>query len=292
MESRQFNRLGFVRLDSDTAKVRAYSLGKLIDETSAEKKAYCLALRDGSSDEFYYNADDCDDSQMFGVGLTGAQMKRQKSFAAFDFDSVWYMKDGVTYPLLRDLPIAPVSVDYAFAYVDKNPIAKDVRNTLLGAAFVMDTTATRVLKLDSASEALLESLEQGKMASGTYAVIYRVGILLDADTLWGNSAMAEISVENTTGVHAREVAVTQGAGLGATFRGGRVALRFEIPDAGAVKFSLMDTQGRVVQEFDLGKRAAGAYSETLAADGISRGRYVGVLQVDGRVSGKILMLKN
>jgi hypothetical protein len=70
-----------------------------------------------------------------------------------------------------------------------------------------------------------------------------------------------------------------------------VALHFEIPDAGAVKFSLMDMQGRIVKAFDLGKRAAGEYSETVAAEEIARGRYIGVLQLNGRVTDKVMLLK-
>ena len=65
----------------------------------------------------------------------------------------------------------------------------------------------------------------------------------------------------------------------------------QLASAGAVKFSLLDVQGRVVRSFDLGNRAAGAYSEALDAGAIARGRYVGVLQVNGRVAGKTLMLK-
>jgi hypothetical protein len=56
-----------------------------------------------------------------------------------------------------------------------------------------------------------------------------------------------------------------------------------------VKFSLLDVQGRVVRSFDLGNRAAGAYSEALDAGAIARGRYIGVLQVNGKVMEKVLV---
>jgi hypothetical protein len=55
---------------------------------------------------------------------------------------------------------------------------------------------------------------------------------------------------------------------------------------------LMDMQGRVVRTFNLGNRAAGAYSETLDAGAIARGRYVGELQVNGKVTEKILMARD
>ncbi|MBQ2561295.1 MAG: hypothetical protein II565_12035, partial [Fibrobacter sp.] len=168
--------------------------------------------------------------------------------------------------------------------------AQHVVGHLLDRAIVADNSYALVMGLDSASAVLLDSLEKlGKNAGGNYVVDFRVGVAIVGDTLWSNSARAEISIEKTIGIP--EIAAAHGRGFGAAFRGPHVALRFEIPAAGAVKFSLMDLQGRIVYAMDLGSRAAGAYFETLAADGIARGRYVGVLQVDGRVADKVMMLR-
>lgn len=79
--------------------------------------------------------------------------------------------------------------------------------------------------------------------------------------------------------------------LGAMFQGGGVALRFETSAAASVKFSLVDMQGRVVRVFDLGRRATGAHFETLDAGEIARGRYVGMLHVDGKATEKVMLLK-
>ena len=68
-------------------------------------------------------------------------------------------------------------------------------------------------------------------------------------------------------------------------------MRFEIPVAAVIKFSLIDMQGRVVRTFDLGHRAAGVHFETLAAGEIARGRYIGVLQVNGKATEKVMLLK-
>ena len=68
-------------------------------------------------------------------------------------------------------------------------------------------------------------------------------------------------------------------------------MHFEIPAAAAIKFSLVDMQGRVVRTFDLGRRTTGAHFETLDAGEIARGRYVGVLQVDGKATEKVMLLK-
>ena len=112
-------------------------------------------------------------------------------------------------------------------------------------------------------------------------------MVLGNDTLWSDETLAVLELEKSVGL--RKVATPSGARFGAAFRGSNVALRFEIPAAGAVKFALVDMQGRVVRTFNLGNRAAGAYSETLDAGAIARGRYIGVLQVNGKVMEKVLV---
>ena len=241
------------------------------------------------SDEFYYLADGCIDTLATSTGLSPSAMRRQKFFPAFDFDSVWYIKEGVSYPLLRGMPNPPMLAEENAVYKDNAGIAKNIRAKLLEDAFVMDTAATKVLALDSASEALLDSLENAKAPSGKFEVSYRVGVLLGSDTLWSKPATMQLEIEKTVGN--LEIAAVPGFGFGAAFRGSHVALRFDVPAAGAVKFALMDMQGRVVRSFNLGRRAAGSYFETLAVESLARGRYVGVLQVDGRVAEKALFLK-
>ena len=92
-------------------------------------------------------------------------------------------------------------------------------------------------------------------------------------------------------VHIQNQTFAKTSSLGAVFQGQFVALRFEIPTAGSVKFSLVDMQGRVVRAFDLGRRATGAHFETLDAGEIARGRYVGMLHVDGKANNKVILKK-
>ncbi len=291
MPQKEFVKLGFALVASDSAQVRGYAFGKIIRDG---EKSVCAALArsnefpDGNFDEFYYLADACSDSTMSGKGLTNVQMMLKNSFKEFDFDSVWYIQEGVSYPLLRNMLNPPVVSNGELFYSEK-PLAKNIRAELLKNAFVMDSAAKKVLKLDSASEVLLDSLENEKAPYGTYIVSYRVGVLFDSDTLWSRIAKAEIDIEKTTGARVRNVVVMHS--LGAVFQGQFVALRFEIPTAGSVKFSLVDMQGRVVRVFDLGRRATGVHFETLNAGEIARGRYVGVLQVNGKATEKVMLLK-
>ena len=105
--------------------------------------------------------------------------------------------------------------------------------------------------------------------------------------MWGSPTQATFSVEGTTVV----AAPAFDGQFSAMLKGNTVALHFGLESAGVTRFSLFDMQGRAVRSFDLGQRSAGAYSEALDAGAIARGRYVGVLQVNGRVAGKTLMLK-
>ena len=285
----EFYGFGFVGVNGNDTKVRGYASGK----SDKDGIRFCIGLpaKSQPSDEFYYLADACSDSTMSGKGLTNVQMMLKNSFKEFDFDSVWYMQEGVSYPLLRGLPNPPVAASENVSYKDNKSLAKNVRGKLLDDAFVMDSSAKKVLKLDSASEALLDSLENADAPSGTFNVLYRVGVLVGNDTLWGKASTMELRVESPTDVRFSEMAVVRNASFGAVFQGGDIAVRFEIPAAAAVKFSLVDMQGRVVRAFDLGHRAAGAHFETRSVENLPRGRYVGVLQVNGKATEKTMLLK-
>ena len=85
---------------------------------------------------------------------------------------------------------------------------------------------------------------------------------------------------------------TKSHSFGAKFQGGNIDVRFDISTASAVKFSLVDMQGRVVRAFDLGRCATGSHFETIDAAEIARGRYVGILQVGGKVVEKTVLNKH
>ncbi len=290
-ESRTYQ-VGFIGTNSYDNTVRGYATGAIIVDGNTRICNALPKLGSAPSDEFYYASDNCIDSTVIGNKLTLAEMRQQKSFTKFDFDSVWYIKDGLTYPLLRELPNIPVAVYDEMTFGETLQV-KDVRESLLDHAFVMDTSYATVVKFEPASEKLLDSLEnaEGKTA-GEFVVSYRVGMLFGQDTIWSSLAQAKINLSGkTTDIRAHELAMKSGLRFGAVFQGGSIALRFEIPAAAAVKFSLVDMQGRVVRAFDLGHRAAGTHFETRSVENLPRGRYIGVLQVNGRATEKVILLK-
>jgi len=74
-------------------------------------------------------------------------------------------------------------------------------------------------------------------------------------------------------------------------KNGKIEIRFEIPSAAIVKFSLLDIQGRIVETQNLGRRAAGLHYEIFDAENLARGKYFGVLNVNGKVYEKSMLLK-
>ncbi|ACX75096.1 hypothetical protein FSU_1981 [Fibrobacter succinogenes subsp. succinogenes S85] len=79
--------------------------------------------------------------------------------------------------------------------------------------------------------------------------------------------------------------------FGALLKNGKIEIRFEIPSAAVVNFSLLDMLGRTVKTQNIGRRAAGLHYEMFDAVNLTRGRYVGVLNVNGKVYEKSFLLK-
>ncbi|MBP5768130.1 MAG: hypothetical protein J6W51_03345 [Fibrobacter sp.] len=79
--------------------------------------------------------------------------------------------------------------------------------------------------------------------------------------------------------------------FGTMLKNGKIEIRFEIPSTAVVKFSLLDMQGRVVKTQNIGRRAAGLHYENIDAENLARGRYFGILNVNGKVYEKTILLK-
>ena len=293
--------------DSSMTETKMFNIGTFIGENEGkvdydyatgyfedyDGKRYCATLAStGGGVAFYYNSDSCTtirESIWVGNAVSDAALHKKSTFKDFDFDSVWYIKDGKSYPQLRGMPNVPYVGAESLNYGKGGITAQHVLGTLRDRAIVADTSYALVILPDSASKALLDSLEkQGKKAGGDYTVDYRVGVAVTGDTIWSKPAKASLAIEKSTGVVAPQVVK---ADFNAALDGANVALRFGLASAGAVKFSLLDVQGRVVRSFELGRRAAGTYFETLAVENLARGRYIGMLQVNGKVNHKVLMLK-
>jgi hypothetical protein len=304
-------------INTPIARFRGYVAGNVV----RNEINYCGGMASLSQpvDEFYYLADNCVDSLEIGSGLTPDEMRTRMSFDKFNFDSVWFIKEGVTYPLLRGMPNPPVVSNIELTFGEGEFQVKKVYSKLLEEAIEMDMTAVKVLKMDPVDEFLLDSLEKTKTLSGKFQLLYHVGVLLGSDTLWGAPAVVDLNIERLTTENADVERITtesadiersttenadverssgiyefesvSGLGFGALFKGSLLVLRYDMPAAGTIRFTLVDMQGREVRSLDLGHRIVGAYRETLVVDGIADGPYIGVLLLNDRVVRSGVLLK-
>jgi hypothetical protein len=236
----------------------------------------------GSNDEgFYFINENC--YNYIGTGLKEEDMRKQESFALFDFDSVWTIKEGKSYPKLRGVTNVPVAGNAVLDLKDNKSLVKAVQQEMDDAVIDMDNGSDKVLVMEPASKKLLDSLAKAKSVSGKFDLIYRVGIKVGNDTLWGNSGHVELRI-NYQEEQRIETAAVHGKSFAVSVQGRAVSLRFEVPVSGKVKFALLDMQGRLVKFADFGNRAAGTYFETVSTGAVPPGRYIGVLQVNGGVA--------
>lgn len=276
--------LGFVHRADKKPTVRGYFTGT---GYQADGSTSCIQQVDIGTEnaQVYFLRESCN-ADPDGPGLTDSAMRVAKSFPAFDFDSVWTINQGKTYPLLRGMMNAPIAGNLSFDLSNNKSLTKTVQSGMNDAVIAMGASAT-VVKLDPASAKLLDSLANGKSISGKFELTYRVGAPVGTDTLWGNKGHIELKIDY------KPVAVAMARVYGSTFgvalQGTHLGVHFGIPAQGSVKFALLDMQGRVVRQADFGNRAPGAYFETLMAGGISSGRYVAALLVNGRWAHKTMV---
>ena len=229
-----------------------------------------------------------EDEKYYGQALDSIGIRTKNNFTGFDFESIWDIKEGVTYPMLRGLPNVFYAGKVDLKYdADKFKVGA-VRADLQKKAIVFDPSYTLVVKFDSTSEKRLDSLEKaGAFALGNFNIDYRVGIVFVGDTIWSDAAQTKLTLNGSV----KMIAQKSRGRFNVALNGNLVSLRYELPKSGNVKFSLVDMQGRVVKTADLGQRAAGAYSESIDVAKLGRGRYVGILQVGGKAVEKVVLLK-
>jgi hypothetical protein len=132
------------------------------------------------------------------IGLTTAQMKDSANFSGWNFTSTWNIVQGSTSPGIRTINNAP------FAYSDsivsgrivtlsqllKNDYDIESKQTALTLRVISCTSGvlTNPMKL-----ILPDTLKNGLTAT----LLYQVGEIRPADTLWGNLATAIIHLDTT-----------------------------------------------------------------------------------------------
>ena len=96
-------------------------------------------------------------------------MYMRNEYSDFDFDSVWYIKEGFSTPMLRGMPNMPVPTSVTLRFEGNESLENRIRDKIFDDTFVMDSAATKLVKLNVATIVRLDSLEgrRKRLSSGT-----------------------------------------------------------------------------------------------------------------------------
>ena len=167
---------------NDATVKRVYAVNTLFQTNSGSS---CFTAN-GKAEDFLWNADLCKDSASAGA-FSSTMMKKSSSYANWDFENVWDIQEGASYPYLRGMVNLPV----AFAdtiYTEKIPSLDELVAALLKNDFAgSENKSGLVTKLDSVSLKNFNALKKPDIGDFVQ-VRYRAGAILGKDTLWGNEA--------------------------------------------------------------------------------------------------------
>jgi hypothetical protein len=228
-----------------------------------------------------------------GGPLTTAEMKQANYFWGFDFGSTWKIRTDSTYPGLAVLDNAP------FAFADSLLWKKATFNLdtlLLNDCDIETGRKNLVLRVVSASNGTTDSVKAFAFttgAKGTVATIrYRVGEIRTTDTLWGNMALARITLDTTLVIAVRpdvKSSLPTALALGVTpdHYTSSTMVRLSLPASALVTLKLFDCRGRrVVTIIDNEVLPGGVYARQWNSGMLSKGVYLFRLQ-----AGKATMTK-
>lgn len=219
----------------------AYSLGAVI----LKGDTVCSTVTNGSpSYNLYFNSGRCamPDSVKQPV-LSDSQMLHAKNFVGFDFDTVWAIEEGKSYPTLR-------GVEYVAKIQPLDP-----------------EDSTDVETKDDEGESAGKDDEELNPGDD------------EQNPSGGNEQKpnddekpVEQSIEIATGdLHNFRFNVSMD--------GKNAQVHFSVPQESQVSFALLDAQGRLIRQMNLGRKNSGSYVENLDLTFLRSGRYVGLMQM-------------
>jgi hypothetical protein len=235
---------------------------------------------------------DDEHSSFSGSGLTTAQMKKASNFTGWDFNKVWLIRTDSTYPGLRGIENAPFALP---DFLKSNRIFTLAR-LLLNDYDLQSVNKNLVLKISRVSDGTTDSVSKFTFPSNVSngkadTLYYRVGKALAADTLWGNTAKAIITLDETfTSVDlysAESVSLFQNYPNPFT---STTTIRYKVTEPGFVSLKVFDQIGREVSSLVNEKKTCGDYTFEWNSSGFPGGIYFCKLQY-GKYSEVKKMLK-
>ena len=91
---------------NDTSSIvkNSFSVGSVSNATKNVNKV-CATDKINGVDGYYWNVSNCSvvDTANYGIALTSEQMKSRDSFSKFDFDKIWSLEAGASFPTLKNV---------------------------------------------------------------------------------------------------------------------------------------------------------------------------------------------
>ena len=233
-------------------------------------------------------------SSFTGSGLTTAQMLKASNFSGWDFNKVWLIHTDSTYPGLRGIENAP------FALPDflKSNRTFTLSRLLLNDYDIQSVQKNLVFKILRISEGTTDSVHTLtfpiNVSNGNADTLYyRVGKVLVADTLWGNTAKAVITLDETF----TSVAIYPEKSLSLLQNYpnpfiSTTTIKYKVTEPGFVSLKVFDAMGTEVANLVNEQKPFGEYSIEWNAAGLRNGIYFcKLLNGSNCEAKKMLLLK-
>ncbi|MDO9258158.1 MAG: T9SS type A sorting domain-containing protein, partial [Bacteroidales bacterium] len=210
----------------------------------------------------------------------------------WDFNKVWVIRTDSTYPGLRGIDNAP------FALPDflKSNRTFTLSRLLLNDYDLQSVHKNLVLKIIRVSEGITDSVSKFtfpvNVSNGKADTLYyRVGKVLVADTLWGNTAKSVITLDETFTSVAfyaeKSESLLQNYPNPFRFT---TTIKFKVVKTGFVSLKVFNEIGRQVSTLVNEKLAPGAYEVEFDGRTLSGGTYFLKIDTEGVVEMKKLIL--
>lgn len=288
-----FNTTGFIsRNKGQVSRVFALSY----NNPDMQDAMGCFILENKADSlvaDSYWNGDICLDSIWQKNKLTSAQMQNKASFAEWNFDSVWNIVPGKSYPYLRDMPNLPFAMNDSLVYSEGRTVAQITKDLLSNDYAYGNDSVSLLIVYDSLSEAKLDSIAKLKappFGERAFDIHYQILGVLGLDTLYGSFGVSQILFDKTARVSTKIYPFSKMRLLDA---GQNFAeLTFTLPGLGYASLLLFDSRGRNIKTYSLGTRDGGSYTERIDTEEFPSGRYFVALKWNQAIKDRIpLMIK-
>lgn len=221
-------------------------------------------------------------------------MRKASNFTGWDFNKVWVIRADSTYPGLMGIENAP----FALPDILKSNRTFTLSRLLLNDYDIQSVQKKLVLKVVSVSEGTTDSVSKFtfpvNVSNGKVDTLYyRVGKALAADTLWGNTAKAIITLDESYTSIALYPAESepQIQNYPNPFSS-KTTIRYKVTEPGFVLLKVFNQAGKEIANLVNEKQSVGEYFIEWKASGLADGIYFCKLQYGNKSEVKKILKIN